>query len=582
MKKRYFLILFAIFILASCDGGSSEKGSKTKSSEKLLTELWFSADNSANRQAGITSDLTASINGNDISLTLPFGIQATTLSASFTVAQGASVSVNGVSQLSGSTVNSFVYPLVYTVNSKDGKTESYKVTVNTQWVKTMGTEADDKGKFHTDSNGNIYAIISSEKYLESGELEKKGPYLRKYSPEFTELWSLKMPDQNYYCYGIQTDKSGNIYIRGKFIETVDFNPGEAKDLITASGDSDGFITKILPDGTYGWTKAIGSSLIWEKDEAITGVITDSDGSIYYSGLCYAPTDFDPGPGTDIQAPPYSTYNYIEYSWVFSYITKLKPDGTYAWTRITRPGGGTSIEDMAVDSGNNLLFAGYLRTNQADFDPGPGVDYKSPNGWVDSYWGDAYWGKYKNDGSYCWTKSFGGEDVEIARKIFLDKSDNTFVSGFFKKTVDFDPGDGIDMKTDSGYGDCPYITKYNSDGNYAWTKILDSDLGGFAVVIGTGTDSAGNIYSLLNQSSYEPMETKIKLTKINPNGTTEWIKTIISSQYNYLTVNDFNVDENGIINLAGYFSGLITINTGTDVIQKTSAGESDIFAIKVAQ
>lgn len=574
MKKRFLILLSALFFITACDAGDSSNGSKVKSAEKLLTSFWFSADNSTNRDAGITNDLIASINGNDISVTLPFGIQASALSASFTAPEGSSASVNGVFQQSGSTINDFASPLVFRVDSRNGSTESYNVTVNTQWIKTTGTNADDKGKFHTDKNGNIYAIITSDKLLESGELEKTGPFLKKYTPEFTELWSLNLPEENYYRYGIQTDATGNIYLWGKFFETVDFDPSDATDLITASGDSDGFITKILPDGSYGWTKTMGSSFIWMQDEAITSVKTDSDGSIYYSGICYAPTDFDPGQGIDIQAPPFSTFNYPQSCWFFSYLSKLNPDGSYAWTRITRPGTGNSIEDTAFDSENSVLFAGYLRS-LTDFDPGPEMDSKAPSGL-----GDAYFAKYKSDGTYCWAKSFGGEETDIAQKIFTDHDDNIFVTGFFSNTADFDPGDGVDLKTASGYGDCPYISKYKSDGSYAWTKILDSELGGFATVLGSVADSKGNIYVLLDQISFEPRESKIKLSKINTDGSAEWTKTIISSQDNFLAVNNFNIDEKGNIYLYGYFTGTIDINTESDIIQKASTGESDIFILKL--
>lgn len=572
---KYLLILAGFLFLAACDSGTGSGDGKPKSSDKLLSAFWFSAGSSVNSSAGITADVNAVITGNEISVTLPFGVQASSLAASFMVSGDCSVSVNQIAQVSGSTVNSFVSPVVYKVMAADGASQSYTVTVNSQWIKTIGTDEDNIGSLFIDKHGNIYSITTYRKILESGEIEKKGPFLKKYSPEFMELWSKKLPEQNYYYYNMSVDDTGNIYICGKFLETIDFDPGVQVDNKTASGDSDGFVTKFQSDGSYAWTKSIGSNLIWMKDEAITKVITDSEGSIYYTGNCYAPADFDPGTGVDIQAPLFSMYNAPEYTWIFQYLTKLNSDGSYDWTRITKQGYGNSIDDLAADSGNNVYIAGFLR-GATDFDPGIGVDLKEPKGW-----GDAYSAKFRSDGTYDWAKSFGGEGTDIAKEILTDHKDNIYISGFFSGTVDFDIGAGTDFKTDSGYGDCPYISKYNYDGSYVWTKVIDLETGGFTVLLGTVTDTSGNIYAALDLTSFEPRKTEIKILKIRTDGTSEWIRTVASSGEGMLFMSDyFSIDNHDNIYMSGSFSGTINVSSGSETIQKTSSGESDLFVFKL--
>ncbi|MBN1496885.1 MAG: hypothetical protein JXA07_08970 [Spirochaetes bacterium] len=69
------------------------------------------------------------IGGTDITLTLPHGTNPASLIASFTTT-GESVTVNSVTQISGSTANDFTGPVEYTVHAENGDTRVYTVTVS--------------------------------------------------------------------------------------------------------------------------------------------------------------------------------------------------------------------------------------------------------------------------------------------------------------------------------------------------------------------------------------------------------------------------------------------------------------------
>src|SRR5579863_3795309 len=68
------------------------------------------------------------IMGQTIAVTMPFGTDVTDLVATFTTT-GVKVSVNGVTQTSGSTLNNFTKPVSYVVTAADGSTATYVVTV---------------------------------------------------------------------------------------------------------------------------------------------------------------------------------------------------------------------------------------------------------------------------------------------------------------------------------------------------------------------------------------------------------------------------------------------------------------------
>jgi hypothetical protein len=74
--------------------------------------------------------LTGAISSSAIAVNAPSGTDVTGLAAEFTVSAGASVSVEGVVQTSGVTVNNFSSPVAYTVTAEDGSTAGYTVTVN--------------------------------------------------------------------------------------------------------------------------------------------------------------------------------------------------------------------------------------------------------------------------------------------------------------------------------------------------------------------------------------------------------------------------------------------------------------------
>jgi hypothetical protein len=76
----------------------------------------------------LASDLVMTINGADITATVPYGTNVSALVATFTTT-GQGVTVSGAPQVSGSTSNDFTNPVTYTVQAVDGTTQNYYVTI---------------------------------------------------------------------------------------------------------------------------------------------------------------------------------------------------------------------------------------------------------------------------------------------------------------------------------------------------------------------------------------------------------------------------------------------------------------------
>src|SRR5262249_40380414 len=93
-------------------------------------------------------------------------------------------------------------------------------------------------------------------------------------------------------------------------------------------------------------------------------VIGTDGSFFLTGTFRGTVDFDPSAGqalrsTDVPAGTGSS------------ITKLRADGSYAWTRTYLEPGSGIAGLAAADGGALLLVGGFFNT--IDLDPGSGVD-----------------------------------------------------------------------------------------------------------------------------------------------------------------------------------------------------------------
>ncbi|MCR8632702.1 GLUG motif-containing protein [Paenibacillus radicis (ex Xue et al. 2023)] len=78
---------------------------------------------------GLQPAVVGTINGTDITLTVPNATTVTSLVATFTSSAGSTVKVGTIAQTSGTTANDFTTPVTYTVTAQDGTTKIYTVTV---------------------------------------------------------------------------------------------------------------------------------------------------------------------------------------------------------------------------------------------------------------------------------------------------------------------------------------------------------------------------------------------------------------------------------------------------------------------
>lgn len=128
--------------------------------------------------------------------------------------------------------------------------------------------------------------------------------------------------------------------------------------------------------------------------------------------------------------------------------------------------------------------------------------------------------------FGWAKSIGGDGVldDEGLATTVDTYGNSYTTGFFSGTGDFDPGSGTTTLTEAGGRDI-FITKFDAAGNLVWAKAIGS----------TGQDVG----------------------------------------------NDITVNYAGDILVTGYFQGTVDFDPGNSAFL-TSDGGSDAFILKLDQ
>jgi hypothetical protein len=275
---------------------------------------------------------------------------------------------------------------------------------------------------------------------------------------------------------VALDVNGNVYFTGSFSGTVDFDSGPATNTLNSPGGLDAFICRLDNSGNFIWAKSIGNNCT-EEGMSIT---VDGSGNIYTAGRFECATDFDPGPGT-------TTITGLGYNDIF--VLKLDPNGNYIWAKSIAGSDNDVCYSITTDNSGNVYTTGHFR-GTPDFDPGVGTYTLTASGQT-----DFFISKLDINGDFVWARTIGGSGVDVGHDIIVDASGNSYLTGDFQNTVDFDPGTSVyNLGTTGG---C-FISKYDANGNFVWAKSMYStNIGGVSLAFnlaGAKIYIAGNFSS----------------------------------------------------------------------------------------
>jgi hypothetical protein len=242
----------------------------------------------------------------------------------------------------------------------------------------------------------------------------------------------------------------------------------------------------------------------------------TDGSIYVSGRTSGALDGQTNNGgTD------------------AFLTKFNTDGTKAWTRLLGTSGDYPLTALTVGLDGSIYVSG--RTSGA-------LDEQTNNGGT-----DAFLTKFNTDGTKSWTRLQGtsGEDYASALTVGLDGS--IYVSG--------STSGALDGQTNNGGTDA-FLTKFNTDGTKAWTKLLGTSGEDSARALTLGIDGSiyagGYTYGELGGPFTYSGNGDAFLTKFSTDGTKAWTKVLRTSDEDYATALTTGTD--GSIYITGHTYG----------------------------
>jgi hypothetical protein len=193
---------------------------------------------------------------------------------------------------------------------------------------------------------------------------------------------------------------------------------------------------------------------------------------------------------------------------------------------------------------------------------------------------AYLIKQDSTGNFLWGKAFtppaGGEGTSRARRMEIDDSGNIYTAGIFFGTIDMKLGQ--DTTNLVGTWESIFISKYTSEGNLIWTKVLPGN--GITRVldlkIGPKKEVwiAGDFtYSLGNAMTNG--ESDAFVARISANGQLMNMKTFGGAKNDYVV--SLEIDDNGNALAVGTFQD--SLSTGP-VHLISSGGETEIFMFKL--
>lgn len=255
---------------------------------------------------------------------------------------------------------------------------------------------------------------------------------------------------------------------------------------------------------------------------------------------------------------------------------------YFWGNSVSSSGFNQPGDLCVDINGDIISVGNF-FNIADIQGGPAVLNLVSNGER-----DVFVIKYSSNGSILWAKSFGQSAIDMGKGVTTDAAGNIYIVGSFRNTVDLNPDVAVSNFTSNGDSDA-FLLKLDANGNYLWAKTFGSpnfdDAQGVAIapngeIILTGLftgladfDPGSGTFGMGAQSGTESY-----VLKLNSAGNFLWVKGLygIGDDESYYV----GVDATGNIYLSGNFDGTLDLDPGSGVNNVVSAGNWDIFFLKL--
>ncbi len=479
-----------------------------------------------------------------------------------------------------------------------------------EWARSTGGKSTDNSRsIAVDKNGNTYiagTFYGTTDFNPGPGVDTLSPrgtqeaFLAKYDPNGNYLWAIRIGgDRADEGNAVALDEDGNVYVTGFFVFRAFFDPSGKDTLKAGAGFQDAFVAKYDSNGNYKWAVNMGGT----KVNTGTAITVSKQGNVYVTGGFSGTTDFEPGTTAGrLDALP---GNFFGQGATDIFMAKYDANGKFIWAKSMGAAQGDDYGyGIAVDETENVFLTGYF-SNTADFDPGTNNEFLMALGIH-----DIFVAKYDAGGNYLWARSMGSKNDDNGLDIALDKASNAYITGYFSDTAIFNAWGGGEKDTivsagrkrpDLSFSDYDmFVAKYDSAGQYIWSRTLGSKYEDIGYAI--ATDRVGNIFvtgTFADTAVFEPWGTAkdtlialgglayaasrpdVFLAKYDPDGNHLWSGSVGGS-YGYIYSSAIACDGNGNTYATGRYMDTANLDPDRAISnQFIAVGSSDIFILKLA-
>lgn len=415
-----------------------------------------------------------------------------------------------------------------------------------------------------DKDGNSYIIGNFKGSITLDTISISGGstrnvFVAKYNSFGNIIWAVKAASaidsilDGITINAISVDGAGHIYITGNYIGNATFFGTKH----TSIGSSEIYLAKLTQSGDLIWLRTAGGYGVgnYNQNEPYALCI-DGSGNCYVTGRYFKTAIFDT---ITISATLPNEF----------FIAKYNSDGNIVWAK--SGGGDFGIHNgfgIACDTEGNTFvtgdFFGHLLID------GNVIDAGDPEQKM-------FIAKYSPSGKTLWAKEIGsGGYYGIAAALCLDKNGNSYITGFFRSTINF----GLTALTfnRSVIAYAMLEVKYDPDGNFIWAVKSDGaeqNTRGLAIC----GDPQGNTYitggfskktSFGSTTLTKDSGSSTFVTKLDSQGNFLWAKQTGGNGSN--SGNGIALQTTGEILVGGGFTDTVTFDSKILV----SSGGSDVF------
>lgn len=426
------------------------------------------------------------------------------------------------------------------------------------WAKSAGgLQKVESYSIAIDSAGNSYVTGWFENSLEfgtttlvasvSGNQYASDIFIAKYDKDGDFVWAQRAGGTNYdYGTSIATDPSGNVYVTGLFIGTVNFG---SLSITSSTVDYDVFIAKYDASGNALWVKKGGGS-VWDVGN---GIAVDKFSNCYITGgyrntATFGTTSFTSAGNYDI------------------FVAKYDSNGNFIWAQSAGGTGDDRGQGISVDPLGNCFITGFFK----------GTITIATNTIVSSGDSDIFLAKYNSSGVAQWGKRAGGIAADEGNSIKVSKAGSIYVTGYYTDSAIFD------TTAVTGYGNTDiFAAMYDFKGDLIWVKKyggswIDKGYGisvdTFSNVYVTGSFWGTGQFDTISVAAYNQDDAFV--AGIDNQNKTQWV--LKGGSLNTDVSRGIAATEYGRCYITGYYTG--SAEFGSHTI--SGASDNDLFVAKI--